>query len=170
MKQTEGETKPPEPFNEGSLLSAMENPARFMAGESKELIKTLGETGGIGTVATRADVIEKLFNSFLIEKRGKGLHVTSKGKQLLQLAPEDLRSPALTAQWEQKLTAIAKGKLPKQAFIGDMRAYAKNIVHEIKNSDQKFKHDNVSGTKCPDCGKLMLEVNSKRENACLSRS
>ncbi|MEF2096167.1 DNA topoisomerase III [Bacillus sp. CFBP9009] len=162
VKQTEGETKPPEPFNEGSLLSAMENPARFMAGESKELIKTLGETGGIGTVATRADVIEKLFNSFLIEKRGKGLHVTSKGKQLLQLAPEDLRSPALTAQWEQKLTAIAKGKLPKQAFIGDMRAYAKNIVLEIKNSDQKFKHDNVSGTKCPDCGKLMLEVNSKK--------
>ncbi|MDM5451244.1 DNA topoisomerase III [Peribacillus simplex] len=162
VKQTEGETKPPEPFNEGLLLSAMENPARFMTGESKELIKTLGETGGIGTVATRADVIEKLFNSFLIEKRGKGLHVTSKGKQLLQLAPEDLRSPALTAQWEQKLTAIAKGKLAKQAFIGDMRAYAKNIVHEIKNSDQKFKHDNVSGTKCPDCGKLMLEVNSKK--------
>ncbi|MGE7761975.1 DNA topoisomerase III [Peribacillus sp. NPDC097895] len=162
VKQTDGETKPPEPFNEGSLLSAMENPARFMAGESKELIKTLGETGGIGTVATRADVIEKLFNSFLIEKRGKGLHVTSKGKQLLELAPEDLRSPALTAQWEQKLTAIAKGKLPKQAFIGDMRTYAKNIVHEIKNSDRKFKHDNVSGTKCPDCGKLMLEVNSKK--------
>ena len=162
VKQTEGETKPPEPFNEGTLLSAMENPARFMVGESKELIKTLGETGGIGTVATRADVIEKLFNSFLIEKRGKGLHVTSKGKQLLELAPEDLRSPALTAQWEQKLTAIAKGKLEKQTFIGDMRTYAKNIVQEIKTSDQKFKHDNISGTKCPDCGKLMLEVNSKK--------
>ncbi|MGE7604239.1 DNA topoisomerase III [Peribacillus sp. NPDC097675] len=162
VKQTEGETKPPEPFNEGTLLSAMENPARFMAGESKDLIKTLGETGGIGTVATRADVIEKLFNSFLIEKRGKGLHVTSKGKQLLELAPEDLRSPALTAQWEQKLTAIAKGKLEKRTFIGDMRTYAQNIVHEIKTSDQKFKHDNISGTKCPDCGKLMLEVNSKR--------
>lgn len=162
VKQTEGETKPPEPFNEGTLLSAMENPARFMAGESKDLIKTLGETGGIGTVATRADVIEKLFNSFLIEKRGKGLHVTSKGKQLLELAPEDLRSPALTAQWEQKLTAIAKGTLEKRTFIGDMRTYAQNIVHEIKTSDQKFKHDNISGTKCPDCGKLMLEVNSKK--------
>ncbi|MFJ7744919.1 DNA topoisomerase III [Peribacillus sp. NPDC097295] len=162
VKQTEGETKPPEPFNEGTLLSAMENPARFMAGESKDLIKTLGETGGIGTVATRADVIEKLFNSFLIEKRGKGLHVTSKGKQLLELAPEDLRSPALTAQWEQKLTAIAKGTLEKRTFIGDMRTYAQNIVREIKTSDQKFKHDNISGTKCPDCGKLMLEVNSKK--------
>ena len=88
-----------------------------MAGESKELIKTLGETGGIGTVATRADIIEKLFKGFLIEKRGKGLHVTSKGKQLLELAPEDLRSPALTAEWEQKLTAIAKGKLPKRHLL-----------------------------------------------------
>ena len=162
MKLTEGETKPPEPFNEGSLLSAMENPARFMAGESKELIKTLGETGGIGTVATRADIIEKLFKTFVIEKRGKGLHVTSKGKQLLELAPEDLRSPALTAEWEQKLTAIAQGKLPKQAFISDMKGYAKNIVHEIKNSQQKFKHDNISGTKCPECGKWLLEVNGKR--------
>lgn len=78
MKQTEGETKPPEPFNEGSLLSAMENPTRFMAGESKELIKTLGETGGIGTVATRADVIEKLFNSFLIEKRERAFMLPRK--------------------------------------------------------------------------------------------
>ena len=116
IKQTEGTTKPPEPLNEGTLLSAMENPSRFMAGESKDLIKTLGETGGIGTVATRADIIEKLFKGFLIEKRGKGLHVTSKGKQLLELAPEELRSPALTAEWEQKLTAIAKGKLPKGVY------------------------------------------------------
>jgi DNA topoisomerase III len=162
IKQTEGATKPPEPLNEGTLLSAMENPSRFMAGESKDLIKTLGETGGIGTVATRADIIEKLFKSFLIEKKGKGLHATSKGKQLLDLAPEGLRSPALTAQWEQKLTAIAKGKLPQRAFIDEMRTYAKEIVAEIKNSDQKFKHDNLTGSKCPECGKLMLEVNGKK--------
>ncbi len=162
VKMTEGATKPPEPLNEATLLSAMENPSRFMAGESKELIKTLGETGGIGTVATRADIIEKLFKGFLIEKRGKGLHVTSKGKQLLELAPEDLRSPALTAEWEQKLTAIAKGKLPKSAFIGEMRTYAKEIVVEIKNSDKKFKHDNLTGSKCPECGKLLLEVNGKK--------
>ena len=162
VKMTEGATKPPEPLNEATLLSAMENPSRFMAGESKELIKTLGETGGIGTVATRADIIEKLFKGFLIEKRGKGLHVTSKGKQLLELAPEDLRSPALTAEWEQKLTAIAKGKLPQKAFIDEMRTYAKEIVAEIKGSDKKFKHDNVTGSKCPECGKLMLEVNGKK--------
>jgi DNA topoisomerase III len=162
VNETQGETKPPEPFNEATLLSAMENPARFMAGESKDLIKTLGETGGIGTVATRADIIEKLFNTFLIEKKEKSIHVTSKGKQLLDLAPVDLRSPALTGQWEQKLTAIAKGTLPKQAFIGEMKDYAKTLVKEIKNSEKKFKHDNITGSKCPDCGKLLLEVNGKK--------
>ncbi|RFU69148.1 DNA topoisomerase III [Peribacillus saganii] len=159
---TNGETKPPEPFNEGTLLSAMENPSRFMNLENKDLVKTLGETGGIGTVATRADIIEKLFNSFLIEKKGKGIFITSKGKQLLELVPEELQSPALTAEWEQKLTAISKGKLQKNAFILDMRNYAKDVVTEIKNSGKKFKHDNVTGTKCPECGKLMLEVNGKR--------
>jgi DNA topoisomerase III len=162
VTQTKGETKPPEPFNEGTLLSAMENPARFMAGESKDLIKTLGETGGIGTVATRADIIEKLFNTFLVEKKGKSIFITSKGKQLLDLAPEELRSPALTAQWEQKLTAIAKGKLAKKAFITEMKVFAKDIVIDIKNSGKKFKHDNITGSKCPACGKLLLEVNGKR--------
>ncbi|KZZ84023.1 DNA topoisomerase III [Bacillus sp. SJS] len=162
ISQTSGETKPPERFNEGTLLSAMENPAKFMAGEDKDLIKTIGETGGLGTVATRADIIEKLFSSFVIEKRGKDLAVTSKGKQLLGLVPEELKSPVLTAEWEQKLAAIAKGKLPKDTFILEMKTYAGQVVSDIKNSEQKFKHDNVTGTKCPDCGKLMLEVKGKK--------
>ncbi|KMJ59274.1 DNA topoisomerase III [Bacillus sp. LL01] len=162
VELTSGKTKPPEPFNEGTLLSAMENPAKYMEQTDQKLVKTLGETGGIGTVATRADIIEKLFNSFLMEKRGKGLHITSKGKQLLNLAPEDLKSPALTGEWEQKLGMIAKGQLKKAAFINEMKAYAKQIVHEIKNTDQKFKHDNLTGKRCPDCDKPMLEVNGKK--------
>ena len=121
LTETKGETKPPAPFNEASLLSAMENPVKYMEGERKELIKTIGEAGGIGTVATRADIIDKLFNSFLIEKRGKDIFITSKGKQLLDLVPEDLKSPALTAEWEQKLGDISKGKLNKKAFIAEMR-------------------------------------------------
>ncbi|AST93847.1 DNA topoisomerase III [Sutcliffiella cohnii] len=162
VNKTSGETKPPSRFNEGTLLAAMENPAKFMDEASQDVKKTLGETGGIGTVATRADIIEKLFNSFLIEKKGQEIHITSKGKQLLDLVPKELKTPALTAEWEQKLSSIAKGKLPQKAFINDMRDYAKEIVHEVKNSTQKFKHDNVTGTKCPDCGKLLLEVNGKR--------
>jgi len=162
ISQTTGQTKPPSPFNEGTLLSAMENPSKYMAGADKDLIKTIGETGGLGTVATRADIIEKLFNSFLIEKRGKDVLITSKGKQLLELVPEDLKSPALTAEWEQKLGAISKGSLNKDSFINEMKNYTKAVVNEIKNSGETFKHDNITRNKCPECGKYMLEVKGKR--------
>src|SRR5690606_16514335 len=137
---TDGKTKPPAFFNEGTLLGAMENPTQFMSGESKELIQTLGETGGLGTVATRADVIDKLFNTFLIEKKGKDLTITSKGRQLLELVPEDLKSPKLTADWEQQLTKIAKGQLKKEEFIKEMIVFAEKSVSDIKKSDKKFKH------------------------------
>ncbi len=159
---TDGKTKPPARFNEGTLLAAMENPTQFMAGESKELIKTLGETGGLGTVATRADVIERLFKSFVMEKKGNDIHTTSKGRQLLELVPEDLKSPALTAEWEQGLSKIANGQLKKEVFMKDMIDFSKKTVDEIKTDDKKFKHDNVTGKACPDCGKLLLEVNGKR--------
>ena len=168
---TDGKTKPPAFFNEGTLLGAMENPAQFMSGESKELIQTLGETGGLGTVATRADVIDKLFNTFLIEKKGKDLTITSKGRQLLELVPEDLKSPKLTADWEQQLTKIAKGQLKKEEFIKEMIVFAEKSVSDIKKSDKKFKHDNITGKMCPDCGKPLLEVNGKRGkmNVCQDR-
>lgn len=162
VAMTEGKTTPPARFNEGTLLAAMENPTQFMQGESKSLIQTIGETGGLGTVATRADVIERLFKTFVIEKKGNDLYTTSKGRQLLELVPEDLKSPALTAEWEQKLTKIAAGKMKKSDFMVDMINFSKNAVNEIKNDDKKFKHDNVTGRTCPDCGKLLLEVNGKR--------
>ncbi len=161
LVETQGETKPPSPFNEATLLSAMENPKKYMKGESKDLIEIIGETGGLGTVATRADIIEKLFRSFLIEQRGKSIYITSKGKQLLDLVPEDLKSPALTAEWEQKLSHIAKGNLNAKTFINDMKNYTKEVVKEIKRSGQSFKHDNLTRTKCPECDKYMLEINNK---------
>ncbi|MBC2285962.1 DNA topoisomerase III [Listeria booriae] len=155
-----GKTKPPARFNEATLLSAMENPS--LTSGKKDLAKTLGETGGLGTVATRADIIEKLFNSFSIEKQGKDIMITSKGRQLLDLVPTDLKSPELTAIWEQKLSKIANSKLDKTTFTTEMRDYAKKAVNEIKQNDKKFKHDNITSTKCPDCGKLMLRVKGKK--------
>lgn len=109
-------------------------------------------------------------NPFLI--RFKYLHITSKGKQLLDLVPSDLRSPMLTAEWEEKLAQIAKGKLKKDTFIQEIKGYTKEIVREIKNKDVKFKHDNMTGTKCPECGKLMLEVKTRngRMLVCQDRS
>ncbi|MBS3198906.1 DNA topoisomerase III [Turicibacter bilis] len=160
--QTSGRTQPPAYFNEATLLSAMENPARFMNGVSSDVVKTLNETGGLGTVATRADIIEKLFNSFMIEKKGQEIHLTSKGRQLLDLAPADLKSPELTGEWEQKLSDIASGKLKRQSFVNQMREYATTVVQEIKGSDAKYKHDNLTTTKCPECGKPMLAINGKR--------
>lgn len=162
LRETSGKTSPPPPFNEGTLLQAMENPVKYMSGNDSDLKKIIGETGGIGTVATRADIIEKLFNSFLMEKRGKDIYLTSKGKQLLDIVPEELKSPTLTARWEQKLEKIAKGKLSKEKFVNEMRDYSKKLVKEIKNSDKTFKHDNLTKNKCPDCGKFLLEVKGKK--------
>jgi DNA topoisomerase III len=162
IAQTSGQTKPPGRFNEATLLSAMENPTKYMDTQNKQLADTLKSTGGLGTVATRADIIEKLFNSFLIERRGKDIHLTSKGRQLLDLVPEELKSPTLTAKWEQKLDQIAHGKLKKEVFISEMKSYTKEIVADIKASNKKYKHDNISTKNCPECGKPMLEVNGKK--------
>ncbi|WP_031545111.1 DNA topoisomerase III [Salinicoccus luteus] len=162
VTQTSAQTKAPARFTEATLLSAMENPAKYMEVQDKKLKSILDSTGGLGTVATRADIIDKLFNSFLIEKNGQSIKITSKGRQLLDLVPDALRSPTTTAVWEQKLEGIAKGVLKKADFINEMKAHTKAITQEIKESDKKFKHDNISGKSCPDCGKPLLEVNGKK--------
>lgn len=158
---TEGKTKPPAYFTEGTLIAAMENPARYMQHKDQTLARALGETGGLGTVATRADIIEKLFGSFLMEKKGAEIHITSKGKQLLSLAPPDLKSPELTAQWELRLKSIAQGKESQSKFMAEIENYTKSLISQIKNADGTFRHDNLTRHKCPQCGKLMLEVNGK---------
>ncbi|MDD5936022.1 MAG: DNA topoisomerase III [Clostridiales bacterium] len=161
VNRTEGKTTPPAPFNEATLLTAMENPTKYLESHNKEDIKILGETGGLGTVATRADIIEKLFSSFLLEKRGKDIYVTSKAKQLLDLVPEDLRKPELTAQWERKLSQIADGSLKRDHFMNEIKAYTQQLIDEIKTGEGKFKHDNLTKYKCPTCGKNMLLVKGK---------
>ncbi|SHI68837.1 DNA topoisomerase-3 [Clostridium cavendishii DSM 21758] len=165
------QTKAPARFNEGTLLSAMEKPHKYVSVD-KVSAKTLGETGGIGTVATRADIIEKLFNMFYIEKNGKEIIPTGKGKQLIELVPEELKSPLMTAKWELELDLISKGKRDPREFTEEMRKYAAELVKEVKGSTDKFKHDNLTGKKCPKCGKYMLEVKGKHGvmNVCQDRA
>jgi DNA topoisomerase-3 len=165
-----GETKPPARFTEATLLSAMESPHKYI-NVSKEAAKTLGETGGLGTVATRADIIEKLFNSFVIEKKGKEILPTSKGKQLIELVPADLKSPILTAKWERQLDEIAKGKRDAHIFVKEMKNYSVALVEDVKGASSKFVHDNKTGKKCPNCGKYLLEVKGKNGtmNVCQDR-
>lgn len=156
-----GKTKPPVRFTEATLLAAMENPVKFMETRDKEAVKTIGETGGLGTVATRADIIEKLFHSFMMEKKGNEIHITSKAKQLLELVPEDLKKPELTADWEMKLSQIAKGKIRQGDFLHEIRDYTCEIVDEIKSGEGTFRHDNLTNKVCPRCGKKLLAVNGK---------
>ena len=158
----EGKTSPPARFTEASLLSAMENPVHYMENKDREMVKTLGETGGLGTVATRADIIEKLFRSFLLEKKGNDIYITSKAKQLLQLVPADLKKPELTAQWEMKLSEIAGGSLDEAEFMSEIRTYTVELLEEIQSEQGTYRHENMTGKKCPKCGKRLLAVNGKQ--------
>ncbi len=155
-----GKTSPPARYTEATLLSAMEHPAGQVA--DKSLSRILEETSGLGTPATRADIIEKLFSTFYVERRGKELVPTSKGVQLIELAPEELRSAELTARWEDRLSDIAKGKAKDAEFVSEMRKYAAELVTEVKASDKTYRHDNQTRTPCPDCGKYLLRVKGKR--------
>lgn len=157
----QGKTNPPSYFTEATLLSAMENPVKYMKDTSQKNVQILKETGGLGTVATRADIIEKLFNSFFLEKKGNEIHITSKAKQLLDLVPEDLRKPELTADWEWKLAEIARGKRKQQQFMKEIRDYAVDLTEEIKGGEKTFRYDNMTNKKCPNCGKRLLAVNGK---------
>lgn len=152
-KVSEGQTKPLAYYNEGTLLTAMEK-------------------GNLGTVATRADIIDKLFNSFLMEKKDKDIRVTSKGRQLLGLVPEDLKKPELTADWEKKLLAISEGRLKKDVFISEIRGYTEEIVKEIAGGEGQFRHENLTNHLCPNCGKRMLSVQGKNSKmlVCQDRS
>lgn len=161
VRRTEGKTKPPARFNEATLLSAMENPIHYMQSKDKTMAKTLNETGGLGTVATRADIIEKLFSSFLIEKKNDEIYTTSKARQLLELVPEDLKKPELTAAWEMKLSKIADGTMKSRTFMKDIRSYTVELVDEIKKGEGTFRHDNMTSKICPQCGKHLLAVNGK---------
>ena len=155
-----GKTSPPARYTEATLLTAMENPASQVEdGRLRDALKT---AGGLGTPATRADIIEKLFNSFYIERRGREIFPTSKGRQLIGIVPPDLKSAELTAKWEQQLSLIAEGKANDRKFIEEMRGYVSSLVQAVKSSTAEYKHDNMTRELCPQCGKYLLEVNGKK--------
>lgn len=153
-------TKPPARYTEATLLSAMEHPGKFI--NDKVLRKVIDSASGLGTPATRADIIEKLFDSFYLERRGKEIIPTSKGIQLIDIVPEDLKSAELTAKWEQQLFEISKGEMNQNIFIQKMKHYSGKLVSSVIASNKIYRHDNITQKKCPECGKFLLNVNSKR--------
>jgi DNA topoisomerase III len=139
----EDRTKPPQRYTEAQLL-------------------TLMEKHQLGTPATRADIIEKLLSSDTIDRQNNRLIPTSKGKQLIELVAEELRSPEITAKWEGELERIARGTGNARAFIDGIRKQTEKLVREVKFSEAEYKPHNTTGSKCPECGKTLLEVKGKR--------
>lgn len=136
-------TKPPGRYTEASLLTQMEK-------------------HNLGTPATRADIIEKLLQTDTIERKQQLLVPTAKGKQLIELVAEELRSPELTAEWEQELERIARGQGNRQQFMKGIRELTVRLVREVKTSDAEYKPHNLTHSKCPDCNTALMERNSKR--------
>jgi DNA topoisomerase-3 len=135
-------TSPPKPLSEGGLLGLMEKHS-------------------LGTPATRAEIIEKLVKSELMERVSAGLLVTPKGKQLLELVNHELVTPELTEKWERELESIAKGTYSAQQFIRQIEDDTKRLVKEIKQSDSKYQDFSITTKKCPDCGANLREKNTR---------
>lgn len=151
---TEHFTVPPKPYTEDTLLSAME-----YAG--KDDMPEDAERKGLGTPATRAAIIEKLVSSGFAERKGKSLVPTRDGINLITILPETLTSPLLTADWEQRLSEIAKGSADQQAFMNDIQTMAAELVatySHISEDGQKLfaPQKEVIGT-CPRCSEQIYE-------------
>ncbi len=168
-KISKSKTRPPSRYTEATLLTAMESPGRFI--EDEELRQSM-KASGLGTPATRAEIIEKLLGTSYIERHGKELVPTSKGKQLIGLVAPALKTPELTAQWEQRLSDIARGKGNKREFMSDIRNNAVELVKSVIANTAVYRADNLTKTKCPVCGKHMLLVNGKKGKmlSCQDRS
>ena len=138
-----GRTLPPKRYTEALLLSQMEK-------------------HGLGTPATRADIIEKLVSSDTIERKGNILHPTGKGKQLIELVSQQLRTPELTAKWESELEKIARGEGSPDLFLKGIRSMSKELVAGVKGSAVEYKPHNVSNSHCPECNTRLLEKKNKR--------
>ena len=158
-KSVKGQTKPPARYTEATLLSAMEHPGKFIEDEG---LRESMKQSGLGTPATRAEIIEKIISSNYVERRGKELIPTAKGIQLVELVPPELKQAELTARWEKQLNEISLGKAKRAKFISGIREHAQSIVATVLNSVSTFKPDNVTGNKCPDCGKFLLSIKTKR--------
>ena len=153
----EGSTLPPKHFTEASLLAAMEN-----AGNA-DMPKD-AERKGIGTPATRAGILEKLVVEGMIERKGSGkaksLIPTEKGISLISVLPEQLQSPLLTAEWEQRLKEIEKGEASSEEFMDEINQMVSDLVataQRVPNADDIFPHSENAVGKCPNCGAAVVE-------------
>ena len=162
---TEHFTSPPKPYTEDTLLSAMES-------AGKEDIPEDAERKGLGTPATRAAIIEKLVSGGFVERKGKNLIPTKAGINLITILPATLTSPMLTAEWEQKLTAIARGEGDPAAFMAGISEMTRELVktysHISEEGQKLFAPERETVGLCPRCGKPVYE--GKKNFYCSDRA
>ncbi|MFA7109368.1 MAG: DNA topoisomerase 3 [Sphaerochaetaceae bacterium] len=147
-------TTPPDRYTEATLLFAMEHAGKFV--EDKEQKRNL--TNGIGTPATRADIIEKLINSHCMERKDRYLFPTPKGRELIRLVPSLLKSPELTANWEMRLSKIADGSEEVETFIKDIKTCAHDLVNQVTSSHLTYDPKKMGEKTCPFCSWPMIKV------------
>lgn len=162
---TEHFTTPPKAYTEDTLLSAME---RAGAGDTPDD----AERKGLGTPATRAAILEKLVQMGFAERKGRQLIPTKDGQNLVSVLPDELTSPALTAEWESRLTQIAKGEADPDDFMRQIEAQARSLVstynHVNEDGQRLFQKERVSIGICPRCGEAVFE--GKKNYYCGNRS
>jgi hypothetical protein len=145
----------PHRYSDATLLSAMEHAGRFV--EDEQAKKYLG--AGLGTPATRADIIEKLISNHYVDRNGQNeLVPTARGRETVRLAPQLLRSPELTGKWEDRLAAISKGKDDWNLFVEDIKEVTRTLVGQIKVSHDRYAPDFKESKECPYCHSLMMKI------------
>ena len=167
LKCNKKKTQPPALYTDSSLLSAMENAGRFVEDET---LKEQMKENGLGTPATRAAIIERLLTVGYIERKGKTLVPTEKGMKLIEIVPEQLKSPQTTGKWEKGLYSISKGKMTDEKFMTSIRKYVYFLIEasENKNENIIFEKETKKGKKkikklgiCPLCQKGSILENTK---------
>ena len=162
---SEGRTKPPKPFTETTLLAAMEHASRYV--EDKDLKAALDDdeshSGGIGTPATRADVIEKLIRAGYVERKGKQLRSTEQGRSLIDVVAPKLKDVALTAGMEQRLSEVEHGQADASQVETEFRDLAERIPADAQTAVQKDRvqaraRNTESFGDCPRCGKPVVKT------------
>ena len=158
-------TSPPKAYTEDTLLSAMER-------AGAEDMPEEAERKGLGTPATRAAILEKLVQVGFVQRKGKQLVPTKDGINLAVVLPESLTSPALTAEWENRLTEIAKGSADPDEFMAEIEAQVRQLVktYSCISADKQnlFQSERVIIGKCPRCGENVYE--GKKNFYCGNRS
>ena len=160
-------TTPPERYTEADLLYAMEHAGKFV--EDEELKKNL--KNGLGTPATRADIIEKLIQNNCMIRQDGYLYPTKKGRELVRLVPEQLKSPELTGKWEERLYQISQASENTDSFIKDIKQNTVTLIEQVKQNNDSFDPNLMGNSEipCPYCKWPMVTIiddNKLKHHVC----